>query len=283
MAINTSSNSTLHQDIVQRILVGPMAQTATVLGLGIQEFVSDGSEVHLPRLDSIGTAVTHVAEGAEIPEASVATSEVVLLPSTVQPIKTLVKMTNESLSSSVVNLEAAMGAAITTRVGALVDAALYNGGTATTGSPVGIFQMTGFTNAGTAAGTALAPSNLYDMQEDYSLAYGSESSAIWMMHPTTLKYIRLMEDTAGQRVLQPSLAQGAPSTILGMPYVVTSHAPTTALALVDRAQLAIGRAPASVTVLDQTFADYDITALRVVVRYDIQPRNAAAIVKLTIT
>lgn len=284
MAITTSGNSTLSQDIVERILVQPLAQRSTFLSLGIPEYVSDGNPIHLPSLTSIGTATGFVAEGSSIGEASVATSEVVLLQSSVYAIKDIVKMTTEAVETAVINLESAMSSALVGRVAQLIDSALFNGGTATTGSPVGVFQMTGYTNAGTvAAASAALGTALYDMQEDYALAYGDPSSAIFMAHPTVIKNIRLLEDTQGQRVLQPSLAAGAPSTILGVPYVVSTHASSSALVLCDRQQLAIGRAPASVTVLDQTFADYGQIGIRVSARYDVKALNAAAIVKLHLT
>jgi HK97 family phage major capsid protein len=283
MAITTSANSTLSQDIVERILVQPLAQRSSFLSLGVPEFISDGNPVHLPSLTAIGTATGFVAEGAEIGEASVATSEIVLLQSSVYAVKDIVKLTTEAVETAAINLETAMSSALVGRVAQLVDNALFNGGTATTGSPIGVFNMTGFTNAGTVAGTALAPSDLYGMQEDYSLAYGDESTAIWMVHPSNMTRVRLMEDTAGQRVLQPSLAQGVPNQILGVPYVVTTHAPATSIVLADRNQLAVGRAPASVTILDQTFADYGQIGIRVSARYDVKALNAAAIVKLTIT
>ncbi|MDP1879086.1 MAG: phage major capsid protein [Actinomycetota bacterium] len=283
MAITTSANGTLSQDIVERILLAPLAQQSTWLRLGTPEFVSDGNAVRLPSLSSIGTAVGYIAEGSEITEASVATSEVVLLPSTVYSIKTVVKMTRESIETAAINLESAMAQAITTRVSALVDTALWSGGTATTGSPIGLTNMTGFTNAGTAASTAIVSSDLFAMDEKYQLAFADDSRAHWAMSPTTFKRIRLMSDNYGARVLAPALSEGAPSTILGHPYTVTSFVPDTALVLFDKSKIATGRAPASVTVLDQTYADYDIVGIRVTARYDVQPLNAAAIVKLTLT
>jgi HK97 family phage major capsid protein len=167
-------------------------------------------------------------------------------------------------------------------VSQLIDAALYNGA-GSGGAPLGVFGITGFTNAGTVAGTAIAASNLYGMVESYELSYGNGDSAVWMLHPTTAKRIRLMEDTAGQLVLEPSLAKGIPATILGIPYVVTVNAPSTALLLADRQQLAVGRAPAHVTILDQTFADYGQIGISVSARYDVKALNAAALIKLTLS
>jgi HK97 family phage major capsid protein len=283
MAITTSANSTLSQDIVERILVQPLAQASSFLAMGVPVFVSDGNPIHLPSLSSIGTATGFVAEGAEISEASVATSEVVLLSSSVYSIKTVVKMSVESIETAAMNLETAMAQAITGRVSQLVDSALFQGGTATTGSPVGLFNMTGFGNAGTAAGTALVSGDLIDMTTDYLSAYADEASAMWAISPTNLGRVRKMTDDYGQRILQPSLAEGRPNTLLGYPYVVSAHVPDTAIALFDRNQLAVGRAPASVQVLDQTWADYGQVGISVRARYDVKPLNAAAIVKLTIT
>lgn len=283
MAITTSANSTLTQEIVERVLVQPLAQRSQFLSMGVPVYVSDGNALKLPSLTSIGTAVSYVAEGAEIPEASVATSEVELLGSGIRSIKTLVKMTNESLEASVINLESAMAAAITTRVGALVDSALFAGSTATTGSPIGLANMTGVTSAGTAAGTALSSTHLFDMEEDYQSAFADDDQGVWVMSPVNFARVRKFSDNYGARVLAPSLADGAPSTILGKPYVVTAHVPDTSIHLIDRSQLAVGRGPARVDVLRETFADYDTTALRVVVRYDVKPLNPAAIVRLTIS
>ena len=58
--------------------------------------------------------------------------------------------------------------------------------------------------------------------------------------------------------------------------------PTGRAALVDFSQIAVARdlAP-SVTVLDQTFGDYDQQAIRVVARYDAAPLNAQAVVALS--
>ena len=283
MTMTTSANGTLSQDIVARILVDPLQQESKFLSLGIPLFVSDGNPVRLPSLTSIGTATGFVAEGAEIGEASVATSEIVLLESSVWSIKDIVKMTREAVETSAINLESAMAGAITGRIAQLVDNALFNGGTATTGSPIGVFNMAGVSSAGTTAGTSLVSSDLFEMQEDYYTNYGVEASALWMMSPQTHKFVRLMSDNYGARVLAPSLAAGAPSTILGMTYVVSTHCPNTALILADRNQLAVGRAPASVTILDQAFASADIIGIRVSSRYDVKPLNPAAIIKKVLT
>lgn len=280
MAVTTSSNSTLSADIVEAILVKPLAQKSEFLNVGVPVYASDGNPVHLPTLTSIGTATSFVAEGSEIPEASVATSEAVLLDSSVWSIKTVVKLTRESIDTAAFDAESAFSNAITDRVGQLVDNALWAGGTATAGSPIGLFNMTGFTNAGTAAGTAITASTLVDMDASYRSVYADAASGVWAMSPASWAHVQKID---GDFLLQPALSEGAPERLLGKPVVVTKRAPDTAIALFDKNRLAVGRAPATVTILDQTYADYDVIGIRVTARYDVKPLDPTAIVKLTVS
>lgn len=283
MAASVGSNGTLTADQVQRFLVQPLTQASTFLRLNTPMFVSNGEPIKVPTLTSMGTP-TYIAEGSAISDVSPVTSEVELLSSSVYSIKVLAKVSNELVRQSVVNVEAAFSQKLVSDVTRVLDSALWAGSTATTGSPIGLFSMTGFTNAGTVAGTALASGDLFDMEADYLTASADEASAVWALSPTNFTRIRKMTDNYGARVLQPSLAEGAPGTLLGKPYVVSTHIPDTAIALFDRNQIAVGMdSRASITVLDQTFADYDQTAYRVTARYDVKPLNAAAIVRLAIS
>ncbi len=282
MAVNTSSNSELTQDEVARILLTPLAERSTWLGLGTPLFTSAGQPIHLPKLTSIGTAISHVAEGGTIAAGTATTDEVVLLPSTVYAIKTILPITNEARAQSVVNAEAAFTAALTTRVADILDASMWNG-SGTGGAPKGLFGMTGFTNAGTVTAGSLTADHLYAMDEAYTLQFGGEASAMWAMHPTRFTEIRKLENDIGMKLLQPSLSGGAPSTLLGKPYTVTTYAPGTAIALFDRNQVATGQGPSSVTILSEFYADTDSIGVRVVSRWDVQPLNAATIVKKFVT
>lgn len=56
---------------------------------------------------------------------------------------------------------------------------------------------------------------------------------------------------------------------------------TTTVVLADFGQIAVAREQSpTVSVLDQTYADYDQVALRVTARFDAKPLNAAAITHL---
>ncbi len=282
MPATTGANPTLTQDQVQRILIAPLQQSSTFLLLGCPTFTSNGEPIHLPRLDSYGTA-SYTTQGSAIGELNPTTSEVVLLASTVSSLKAISRVSNELVRQSVVNIESAFSLALVTNLSKTLDAALWNGA-GTAGAPLGLFGFTGFTNAGSVAGTALASADLFNMDEKYQLAFSSASAARWGISPANFTRIRKMTDNYGARILQPSLAEGAPSTILGYPYTVSAHIPDTAIALFDKDQVAVGMdTNASITILDQTYADYDQVGIRVIARYDVKPLNVASVVKLTIS
>jgi HK97 family phage major capsid protein len=283
MPSNTISNSTLTQDQVERLLIYPLQERSTYMAQGFPIFTSDGEPIKLPSLTSFGTA-TFVAQGTAIPEVTASTSEVELLPNTVRSIKVIARMSNELVRQSVVNVESAFSRKLVDDVSKVLDEAMWNGGTAVTGSPIGMANFPANINAGTAAGTAVDSDDLFDMEQlgyEYNLAM---DAARWAMSPRTFTLIRKLTDNYGQRVLAPSLAVGAPPTLLGHPYTVTTHVPDSSLLLFDPTQIAVGLDQrASVTILDQTFAAFDEVAIRVTARYDTKPMNAEAIIQLNLT
>ncbi|MFM8352207.1 MAG: phage major capsid protein [Actinomycetales bacterium] len=286
MGATTITNATLTADDVQRFLIMPLQQRSTYLTQPFRMFTSNGEPIKIPSLTSFGTA-TFVAQGTAIPEVNASTSEVELLASSIRSVKVIARMSRDLDRQSVVNVESAFGMKLADDVSKVLDNALWNGGTATTGSPLGMAQFSGSTNAGTVADTALTSGHLFDLDE---YAYANNLSTEvpgavrYAMSPNTFTIIRKLTDNYGQRVLQPSLQQGAPATLLGRPYVVTSHVPDTALLLFDASQIAVGMDErASITILDQTYAQYDEIAIRVTARYDTKPMNAAAVIKLNIS
>jgi HK97 family phage major capsid protein len=283
MANNTIANSTLTQDQVERLLILPLQQRSSYLSQGMAIFTSNGEPIKLPRLTNFGTA-TFVAQGTAIPTVTASTDEVELLGTDVRSIKVLARMSNELVRQAVVNVESAFSRKLVDDVSKVLDEAMWNGGTAVAGSPIGMANFSGNVNAGTAAGTAITSDDLFDMEETGWESNMAMDAARWAMSPATFTIIRKLSDNYGQRVLAPSLAVGAPPTLLGKPYAVSNHVPDTSLLLFDPTQIAVGLDQrASITILDQTFADFDEIAIRVTARYDTKPMNDAAVVQLHIT
>lgn len=282
MPASTVSNATLTQDVVARILLVPLQQKSTFLSLGSPIFSSAGEPIHVPKLTSYGSP-SYTTQGSAIAEVNPTTDEVVLLPSTIKSLKAISRLSNELIRQSVIEVESQFSMKIVADMAKAMDAAFWDGA-GSGGAPLGLFGMSGYTNAGTVAAGSVTSGNLFDMEESYSLTFSAESSARWAFHPSNFTRIRKMTDNYGARILQPSLAAGAPNTILGHPYVVTAHAPTDEIALFDKDQVAVGiDQQASVTILDQTYGEYDEVGIRVTARSDIQPLNAASIVKLKLS
>ena len=282
MAASISANSTLTQDAVQRILINPLTQKSSYLSLGFPTFSSNGEPIKVPTLTSLGTP-GYVAEGSAIPDVTATTSEVEFLPSSVLAIKVLARMSNELVRAAVVNVEQAFSTKLVSDVTRVLDAAMWDGA-GTGGAPLGMARFAGNVNSGTVAGTALASGNLIDMQEDALDNYLDFNALAWAVSPSNWTRIRKMTDNYGARILQPSLAEGAPGTLLGNPYVVSSHVPAGSILLFDRTQVGVGfDQRASITILDQTFADYDQVAVRVTARYDTAALNPGAVIQLHVS
>jgi len=279
MANTTTSAATLTKDQVEALLILPLQQASTYMAQGFPMFVSNGEPIKVPSLSSMGTP-SYVAEGSLIPEVSASTSEISLLPSTVQSVKIITRVSRELMRQSIVNVDNAFSQKMVSDVARVLDEAMWNGA-GTAGAPRGIANFAGVTSAGTAGGTVTADT-LYDIQELAFDAHVDFGRARWAMSPKNLTRVRKLEDSTGQKFLSPSLATGAPATLLGCGYTVTTHLPDSVILFFDPAQVAVGMDDrASVTILDQTYAEYDEVGLRVTARYDTAALNASAVVKLS--
>ncbi len=169
-------------------------------------------------------------------------------------------------------------------VASKIDDAFING-SGTGGVPLGILNYTGVQEI-----TAVGALTLDRLLDAVALAYSANVDTgrlRWMMPSRTFIALRKIKDTAGQYLLQPDVTADAPFRLLGIPVTVTNRIPTNggagtnegSVVLADFSQIAVARdlAP-SVKILDQTYADFDQQAIRVVARYDAAPLNPAAIV-----
>ena len=137
---------------------------------------------------------------------------------------------------------------------------------------------------------ALTLDDLLDA-EDKALGANVNPAALkWAMTSRELTLLRKIKQGTGSNayVLQPDPTKAGGYTIFGKPVIVTNRITDTTgtpntgnIVLADFSQIVVARdlAP-SVKVLDQTFADYDQQALKVVARYDAAPLNPEAIVKI---
>lgn len=284
MALSTSNSAELTQEVVQRILVQPLEAASVFLAAGPRIFDTDGSPVRIPKLNSAGTA-GFVAQGTVIPEADYDFGEIELLASAMKSVKVMTKVSNELRRQSVIALDSALRDRLVTDVASKLDQAFING--TATNEPKGILHYDGVTVAGSAIGTA-TPDHLYTAMQAALDANVNVANTRWMMTPRDYVALHKLKDAEGRYLISPNPSNGATSTLLGLPVTVTSRIPggttggTATVVLADFSQIAVARDQSpQVTILDQTFGDYDQTAIRVTARYDAAPMNAAAVVHLT--
>ena len=268
-------------------LVRPLEAASVFLSSGVQ-IIDTAGPIRLPKL-APPTAPAWFAQNALITESDPTFGEVALLPSTMKSVKVLTRFSNELARQSVIALDAALKTRLVTDVAATLDTQFFGATGDGVLLPKGLFVYAGQTIA---AVGALTLDKLLDAE---ALALGANvntDSLKWVMRSrefVALRKIKTAATGSNQYVLLPDPTKAGAFTLFGHPVIVTNRVtdttgtPNTAtLALVDFSQIVVARdlAP-SVTLLDQTFGDYDQQAIRVVARYDAAPLNDQAVIKLT--
>lgn len=226
-------------------------------------------------------------ENTVIPERDVDFDEVALLPSAMQSVKVLTKFSNELARQSVIALDAALQQRLVTDVATKIDTAFLSAGGDGTTTPKGMFAWTGTQTV--PVGGAITFDALLDAWGKALSANVNLANLKWLMRSREFIKLRKLKDGDDRYQLTPDPSVAGGFQLFGIPVIVTDRVPDTTgrtptarAALVDFSQIAVARdlAP-SVTLLDQTFADYDQQAIRVVTRYDVAPLNPEAVVTLT--
>jgi HK97 family phage major capsid protein len=279
----TSGNSTLIQSQVSSLLVQPLEQASTFLAAG-PVILDSSSPVRVPRIVN-GVTAGFVAEGADIPDGDTAFDEVTLLPSTLKGLKTIVKMSNELIRTSVVGLEAVLRTRLVTDVANALDAALWDGA-GTSNTIKGIFRQTGIA---TGVLNLSDPDSLID---GLATAQGNKVSPThWVMTSSswaTLRKNKIAATGSKQYLFDPNggIAGGTELRLFGLPVIVTDNIPAVStknrVGLVDFSKVVVARdVDAQVAILDQTFAVADSIGIRVVSRWDTALLQAKAVTLLT--
>lgn len=290
MAIEVpSGNSTLLQSQVADVLVQPLAQESTFLAAGPQIF-DTSDQLRVPRIAS-GVAAGFYGPGEQISDGDVSFDEVVLLPSTLESIKVLVRFSNELARQSVVTLDATLKQTLVTNVAEKLDAALWDG-TGADNTIKGILRQ-----SGVATGT-LDLDDADSLIDGLATAQGNHVKPThWVMTAASFAKLRKLkvavpDETNGvaeykQYLFDPSTIQnGTAFQLFGLPVIITDNIPAVStknrVALVDFSKVAVARdLNADVKVLDQTWGNYDSVGIRVVTRYDVGLLQAKAVTVLT--
>ena len=286
MATSTTTATQLTSEQVLDFLIRPLEAASTFLSSGPQIYDTDGSPIRIPKLTSMG-APAFTAEGSAIAEVDPTFSEVTLLPSTIRPVSSITRFSNQLARQSVIDLTTSLQSKMVRDVADVLDSAFYTGTGAGTASPTGLLNYSGITVAGSAIGTA-TPDHLYDALGAALDADVDISRLRWVISPTDFVKLHKLKDSTGRGLVVPDPTQGAISRLLGFPVSVTSKMPSTAaggtatVGLVDFSQIAVARdLTPTVTILPERYAEFDQQAIRVVTRWDAAPLNPEAVVTLS--
>jgi len=292
MPASTVNSPELTREQIQAILVQPLTAASVFLGSGPRIFdVTAAGPVRIPKLNGMGDPSWH-GENEKINEVDADFGEVVLLDG-VKSLKSITRYSNELARSSVVALDAALRDRMVLDVAGKLDTALIasngdpDGVTGKNTTPLGLLNY-----SGSQAMLGVGSLTLDDLHDAVGLALGANANVTsmrWMMRSDTFVSLRKLKDTSGKYLLEPDPTQAGAYRLLGLPVTVTNRIPgdlgagsnETVVVLWDPAQVAVARdMTPSVKLLDQTYADYDQQAIRVVCRYDAAPLNPEAVVVL---
>ena len=286
MATSALGTPQVTQETVHEILTRPLQKASVFLNSGVRIIdTNGGNPVRVPMLTAMTSPSWH-GENELINEVNPTFDEIVLLPHSMKSVKSLTRFSNELARQAVVAVGTALQQRLVADVAGKIDDAFIAGVDESAGgrtTPVGLLNYTG-----TQKLDAVGVPSLDDLHDAEALALGAEvdpTALRWLMHSRDLVNIRKLKDSGGRYLVTPDPTQPGAYQLLGHPVQVTNRVPIVAgaskIVLWDPSKVAVARdMDPQVTVLDQTFGDYDQQALRVVARYDAAPLNPEAVVLL---
>lgn len=277
----------LTQQQVAALLLQPLQAQSIFLAAGPRIFdTNGGNSLRIPTLTG-STGAGFVAEGAQIPDDDVSFGELKLLPTGMQSVKVVTRVSDELLRQSTIALDQVLRTRLVGDVAAALDRELI-AGTDTTGTrPLGMLNYAGTQKI--AAGAAASFDLLLDMEAALIAANVDPAGAQWLLTPFVFAGLRKLKDSTGRYVLQADVTTGGGYSLFGHPVTVTSRIPTTGtttkstqVVLYKPSLIAVARdiAP-TVQVLTERYSDTGQVGLKVQCRYDAAPMFAQSVVIAT--
>lgn len=289
MALSTENTAGLTREIVATMLTEPLTRFSTFLNAGPTFFDTDGNVVRIPKgftskADEIGEQNWH-GQNEKITEVDpTQDDELRLLPDTMKSVKTLTRFSNELARQSVVSLEQALQNRLVSDVAAAFDEQFLSDDGDGVEKPMGMFAWPGVEEIEYTAGDL----DLDTIMDGYGIFLGNRGHTDGLrlfIRSDDYMALRKVKDNDGRYLLQPDVSTGGIVVpALGATLAISNRIPEGNAALVDMSQVAVARdLDPSVTILQETFGDYDQQAIRVVARYDAGLMDDAAMVKFTVS
>jgi HK97 family phage major capsid protein len=195
----------------------------------------------------------------------------------------IIRVSNELLQDSGVDIEAYLASRIAQRIGRGEAKYLVQGtGAGTPQQPKGLVtSVTGTVSTGNAASFAWQEMN--NLKHALDPAYRSGPKFRWAFNDTTLQYIEEMVDDQKRPLWLPDVVGGSPATVLGIQYVIDQSIDSIAASkkfifLGDFNRFIVRRvAYMTLKRLVERYAEYDQTAFLAFHRFDCVLEDTAAI------
>lgn len=283
VGVNSEGGFTVPTELIPE-LIKSMADFSPMFDENItrQLVTAAGNPLTMPTTNDTGNTAVLLSENTAASEDDAVFGQITL--NAFKFTSGLIKVSNELLQDTAINIEAELRSLMGERFGRGVGASLTTG----TGSnqPRGIVTAAG---AGvTGAASTISFDNLIDLLHSVDPAYRRSASTAFMFNDSTLQTLRKIKDNDGNFIWQPaSVATGAADTILGEPYVINQAmasigAENISVLYGDMQKFIVRRArPIDIKRLDERFAEADQIAFVGFVRVDSEILDSAAIKKLT--
>jgi HK97 family phage major capsid protein len=202
-------------DTVSKTLAAyaPVRSVATIIR------TDRGETLKVPTCDDTNNVGSIVTEGAENTALDLTFSEVSL--GAYKYSSRLVRVSNELLADTGVNLVQFIGETLGERIGRAQSAHFLTG----TGSSQPQGLLVGGTSVAAANAATLTYADLVNLLVSINPAYladGGSNSIAWMMHPTVFGVVRKLADNANNPLLQP-MSEGGPARLFGYPVVLVTE------------------------------------------------------------
>lgn len=260
---NSTTQNALIKDQVSSMLIKPLEAASVVLNAGPTIFQSS-EPLRVPRLDSSGDA-GWVGEGELIPDTyTMAHSEIALMPKDRKSIKVICRFTNELVRMASQGVSSVMQQRLVEDVRTLLDDALLNGD-GSNNTVTGILNQPG-TQKGVLDLTT--PDTFLD---GLAMASAKEINPNrWFINGQDFFKIRKLKDQNGKYILESDITADTTYRLFGVPVTVSNKMPAGKVALLDMKEVAVVRdIDPTITILNERYAEYDETGIRVVTRYDL--------------
>lgn len=285
MTITTASNAAVIQTAIQRTLEKPLEAESAFLSSGVR-IVDSAAPVSFPTLTEDLDDPEYVAETGQIPEDDLTIGGIGAMPSTMQGFKQIVRVSNQDLRSTVIDLSSLIQERLVEGMRRKADTAFFGAGGDGSTTIKGIFAR----NLPTLAVDGdLTFDALLAAKAQIQRRYVNPSRLRLFLHPDDVEGLEGVKDADGRYLWESDITAQGTLRFRGIPVTVTDRIPNTTAAtptgrglLADMSGCVVVRdLSGQVIVLKERYADTDETGLRAVARFDLAVLNPDKFLVLT--